>query len=59
MQNRANGIRFYTHKIWRMESDEWNSRLHRRNPPTRVEEANGIGRMEFASTQALTRIAKD
>ena len=44
MQNRANGIRFYTHKIWRMESDEWNSRLHRRNPPTRVEEdrANGI-----------------
>jgi len=44
MQNRVSGIHVYTHKIGRMESGEWNSRLHRRNPPPRVEEdrANGI-----------------
>ena len=48
--NRTNGIRVYTGETRRrglkkrMESGEWNSRLHRRNPPTRVEEdrANGI-----------------
>ncbi len=44
MQNWVNVIHVYTHKIGRMESGEWNSRLHRRNPPPRVEEdrANGI-----------------
>jgi len=30
---------------------EWNSRLHRQNPPTRVEERKKIGRIEFAPTQ--------
>ncbi len=74
MQNWVNVIHVYTHKIgrmesgeWRIKSGEWNSRLHKRNPPPRVEDrangigrmesgewnrANGIGRMEFASTQA-------
>ena len=51
MQNWVNVIHVYTHKIgrmesgeWRIKSGEWNSRLHRRNPPPRVEEdrANGI-----------------
>jgi len=32
-ENRANGIRVYTRK-----PGEWNSRLYRQNPPTRVEE---------------------
>ena len=55
-EERANGIRAYTDKtrlrglkkigreINARKSGEWNSRLYRQNPPTRVEEnrANGI-----------------
>ena len=57
MQNLANGIRFYTHKIGRMESGEWNSRLHRHSRALpRIEEDRANGIRVYTNTHAPPRV---